>query len=992
MVKKQAVSRPEKFKYLSPKSEKMRFGLIGKSLSHSFSKKFFAAKFKREGLAHTYENFELSTIHDFPQLLQTQKDLAGLNVTIPYKSEIIPYLDKISAEAAEIGAVNTIRFVNGQLQGFNTDVFGFVESLRPLLKTYHTKALVLGSGGASRAVCHGLKKLNIDYKIVSRHPQNGQLSYAQASDNLDEYRIVINTTPAGTFPKTEDKPDLRLEKVSENHLFYDLIYNPPKSRLLKEAEMQGALIKNGQEMLVLQAAKAWEIWIDNQLKEPIMESAHDNLQNADGSKEENKLNTENQKQKEKEKNLDEQSMVEESSSSSPEMVVSTDEDIPNDEPSFEEKNTDDQQEKQAPEKPEEPVEGAALVEESNKEETTMIVSDEDLEEEDEHDEIHSDEDEHDEHAEHELVIPDYAEYTPQALVAEAEKLLKNEPVQKIKAHFDSIRKNLLKQLNEERQQKLEEFLESGGVEIDFEYVQPLREKFRSIFSQYRERRQKHFNELKETLENNLKIKLNLIEQIKDIVNKEESIGDTFKEFNAIQQEWRNTGPVPRNESADLWRTYHHHVENFYEYIKINKELRDLDFKKNREAKEKLIEKAEALLENDNISDAFRELQGLHKKWKNLGPVERENREPMWERFSEATHKLHERREKHFENLRERASELIEEKKKLVEKLRQISQQEINSHYKWQESIKKVEDIRSEFRKMGRINHPENDEIWDDFRQILREFNHQKNQFYKDLKKSHQENLSRKRELVELAEKLKDSEDWRETTNEMKRIQAEWKRIGHVPKSESDKIWKQFRAACNHFFDRLTEHNKDRDKQFEGNLEAKQALLNKLQEYTPPADKQKEAVKELKTIINDWKEIGRVPRNKSQIESEFNKILDQKFKAIDLDRRESQRIRFENKMESMTDGNDDRQLTRERQQVRKQIEDAQKELNQLENNMSFFNSSSPNNPLLKEAEKNIRQHREQIELLEEKMKMLNVKIREVNKPDEEESSEEEGAGS
>lgn len=734
-----------------------------------------------------------------------------------------------------------------------------------------------------------------------------------------------------------------------------------------------------------------------------MDSVQDNLQNADGSKKEEGM-VNNQETSKKVDSMDEsiveQSMISEHDSEENEVIVSSDEEIKSTEPAFKEKadkenkvddSTADNSEKQT--ESEDTIEGDALVGESNKKETEMVISDEDLEKEDDTEEVHSDDDEHDEHEHHELEMPDYAEYTPDALVADAEKLLKNEPVQKLKAHFEAIRKNVLKQLNEERQKKLEEFLENGGVEMDFQYIQPVREKFRSIYSDYKSKRQKHYRELQANLEANLKTKLNLIEQIKELVNKDESIGDTFKEFNAIQQEWRNTGPVPRQESNDLWRTYHHHVENFYEYIKINKELRDLDFKKNLDAKEDLIRKAEALLEKENIRDAFKELQTYHKKWKNIGPVDREHREPMWERFSDITKKLHDKREAHYANMREKAAELIEEKRKLIGKIKEIDYSGINSHNKWQQAIRAIESIREEFRKLGRINHPENDTIWDEFRALLRDFNHNKNQYYKNLKKDHQDNLVKKRELVNIAESLKDSEDWRNTTNELKRIQAKWKTIGHVPKSESDKIWKEFRSACNHFFDRLTEHNKNQDSKLEGNFTSKNELLEKLKAYDPPKDNQKKGVQELKEIINSWKEIGPVPRSKSQIERDFNKVLDDKFKAIDLDRKESQRIRFENKMEAMTDGagsGDDRQLRYERDTIRKQIDEASKELNQLETNMSFF-SGNPKSPLLKEATKNIENQKQQIELLKEKMKMITVKIREVNKAEEEagDKSEKEG---
>lgn len=607
------------------------------------------------------------------------------------------------------------------------------------------------------------------------------------------------------------------------------------------------------------------------------------------------------------------------------------------------------------------------------------ISDEELEQEDDTEEVESDEHDEEHIVEEELPLPDYSEYAPEKLVDEADKLLKNEPIQRIKEHFESIRKSLLKQLNDERQAKLDDFIEGGGVAMDFEYLQPLREKFRSHFSEYRKRRKKYYDNLRESLESNLKVKEGLIEKIKEIVTKDESIGETFKEFNALQEEWRNTGPVPRTNSNDLWRTYHHHVENFYEYIKINKELRDLDFKKNKDAKLDLIKQAEVLSEETDIRKAFKELQNLHKKWKVIGPIERENREEVWQQFSAATKKLHEKREEYYQKLNEERDELIEKKRALLEQIKTFPTEKIKNHHQWQEAMKGVEALREEFRRIGRINHPENDIIWEEFRNELRQFNHHKNEFYKGLKKQHQDNLAKKRALLEEAEKLKESDDWQYATNEMKRIQAQWKKVGHVPRSESDKIWKQFRAACNHYFDRLTKKNKEKDAQLEVNFVAKEELLKKL-EGLKPSDNQKDSVKAIKSLINQWKDIGNVPRDKGKIENNFNKLLDAKFKAIDLDRKESQRIRFENKMESLA-GQGNQELKRERSHLYSKMDEAKKDLNQLETNMNFFSSSSSNNPLLKEAQKSIDAQKRTITDIEQKIKMLNIKIREMEKAEQ-----------
>ena len=239
------------------------FGLIGKNINYSFSAKYFSEKFENEKIENSvYKNFDIPDITYFPQIIKKNKELKGLNVTIPYKEEIIPYLDKLSRKAEEIGAVNCIKITKkGNLKGYNTDVFGFKKSLKPLLKPNHTKALILGTGGASKAVAYVLEKLGIEYKYVSRNPQKDEFSYPDISQAImEEYTLIINTTPLGTFPNIEQCPEIGYEYFSDTHIAFDLIYNPSETKFLRLAKEKGATTKNGYDMLVFQAEKSWEIW------------------------------------------------------------------------------------------------------------------------------------------------------------------------------------------------------------------------------------------------------------------------------------------------------------------------------------------------------------------------------------------------------------------------------------------------------------------------------------------------------------------------------------------------------------------------------------------------------------------------------------------------------------------------------------------------------------------------------------------------------------
>jgi hypothetical protein len=613
------------------------------------------------------------------------------------------------------------------------------------------------------------------------------------------------------------------------------------------------------------------------------------------------------------------------------------------------------------------------------------VASETAETEDEHDdltdvaEVESDEhSEVDEYAAEHKELPEYGQMAVKELVLEADKLLKSREAHEVKDEIEAIYSTVIKALDEVRNEKLHQFVEEGGHEIDFFYDQPERRAIQQLYKEYKTKRREHYRKLEEQLSANLDVKKAIIEELKALPNEEGSVNSKYNRFRDLQDRWHNTGPVPRTESNELWNNYHHHIDNFYDFLRISNQLRDLDFKKNLEAKTALCEEAEALDGVEVGPDSFKALQDLHAKWKRIGPVDRLHSEPIWERFSEASKKVHDKRHEFYRELRVEREKLIERKQEIVAALLSINVDDFKTHGAWQTGIKTVNALRDEFKNIGRINLAANDVVWEEFRNANRAFNQAKNAFYKELKADHQKNLDLKHALLNRANELKESTDWRAAANELKRIQSDWKNIGYVPKVESDKIWKEFRHACNHFFKRLTDHHKEAEKELFANLETKKALFEKLKAWKPTDAKDK-GVSEIKEIISQWKSAGRLPHENAGLDNDFSSLLDAHFKTLNLNKREATLIHFENKVSTMLDSDRLRQLDREEEELSKKIEEAKKELNQLENNILFFAHVDKKNPIVRDAQKNIDRQKEFVELLISKLKMMRKMQREAAAP-------------
>src|SRR5690606_22393667 len=368
----------------------------------------------------------------------------------------------------------------------------------------------------------------------------------------------------------------------------------------------------------------------------------------------------------------------------------------------------------------------------------------------------------------------------------------------------------------------------------------------------------------------------------------------------------------------------------------------------------------------------RELQMLHKMWKeDIGPVAKEYRDEVWDKFSEATKVIHDKRQEQLADMEKDLEANYEKKKQLVDEIKQATEEAKPSHQGWQNAIKKIQELRDAFFNTGRVPRANNKEIWKAFKDATGNFNHQKNSFYKNQKKEQFTNLEKKLELIKIAEDNKDSEDFETTTQLMKKIQNDWKNIGHVPRKYSDKIWKQFKKACNHYFDRLHAQKNEANKEEVVHYEAKEAMLSKLATFELSGD-HKTDIKAIKDNITAWKEIGRVPYNKRNIEQKFNKILDALFKKLDLGKKEAELIKFDNKLNTLVNRDDERKLKNEHFFISKKIEETKDEIRQLENNLGFFRHVDDDNPMVVEVHKNIERHKEQLEVWKAKLS----KIKEV----------------
>ena len=581
-----------------------------------------------------------------------------------------------------------------------------------------------------------------------------------------------------------------------------------------------------------------------------------------------------------------------------------------------------------------------------------------------------------------------AEETPEAadkfagkgkeeLVALFARMLEEQPVQSIRRDVEALKIAFYRIRRAEVEAARRRFVEEGGAEEDFApSVDGAEIQLKEQFKEYRQRRDAFIANLEAEKEANYKVKLGIIDELKELVTSDETINHTFNKFRELQQRWKETGIVPQQYVKDLWETYNLHVENFYSFIKINKELRDLDLKKNYEQKIALCEQAEALILEPSVVEAFHKLQKLHDEWRETGPVANEYKEVLWERFKAASSRINKQHQEHFEELKGEQVKNLELKTELCAATEELSAQPLTTRKEWNKASDRLLEIQKTWKTIGFAPKKDNNRIYERFRTACDRFFEAKRQFYAGMKTEMEHNLQQKTEICEAAESLMNSEEWKKATDELIALQARWKQIGAVSRRHSDAIWKRFRAACDKFFERKASHFASVDGEHEENLQKKLALLAEMAE----ADVKAGGYEVIREFQRRWGEIGFVPiKQKDSIQKRYKAAVDELFNTLRGSERDRSMGRFREKVSSFK-ASGDRRLRTERERLYNKVRQLEQEIALLENNIGFFAKSKNAEALVADVRAKIDRAREEMAAAVEKVKL-------IDKQDQEEQNNE-----
>jgi len=572
-----------------------------------------------------------------------------------------------------------------------------------------------------------------------------------------------------------------------------------------------------------------------------------------------------------------------------------------------------------------------------------------------------------------LIKPDHASSTKPELI-DALKLLIDKEVDAVKDEVEIIKQLFYKKTKLEFEEQKKQYIEAGGLEEEFIVAKDeLEETFKSLLNQFRGKKATFMAQLEKEKESNLLQKQHLLEQMKVLVESSDDVSTHINEFRGFQQKWKTIGPVPQTASTDLWKQFNLYQESFWDLIKINNELREYDFKKNLESKTFLCEAAEKLAEDEDVLSAFQQLQKLHEEWHELGPVAREIREQIWNRFKEASTAINKKHQAYYDIIRKQEEENYELKIALIEKIEGFDFSNLNSYRAWDEATKSFLAWQDEWRKIGFAPRKINQKIYDRYRKACDKFFLAKGDFFRETKSVLNQNSEKKKELCEKAEALKDSIEWKETTDKLIQLQKEWKTIGPVAKKYSDELWKRFIAACDYFFEQKNKNTSGEKNAEVENLIKKKELIAKieaLEKTENPADSQTA----LRAMMNEWNTLGHVPfKEKDKIYKEYREAVDKQFETLNMDSSNRRMENFRTNVKELS-GKNENKLFRDREKLVHAFEHLKSEIATYENNIGFFTSSSKNGGgLIKEMERKIETLKNESKEIEQKIKLIEDSI-------------------
>ena len=565
---------------------------------------------------------------------------------------------------------------------------------------------------------------------------------------------------------------------------------------------------------------------------------------------------------------------------------------------------------------------------------------------------------------------DLANLDKEGLLKVLEELINSDSVNNIRGDVEEIKGNFYKRHKAELEQKRKIFMQEGGNAEEFEPGEdPAESRFKELYKKYRHSKAAHNRSLEKTREENLEEKMKVVDDLKELVNRQEDINLTFREFRKLQKRWHEIGMVPQQNLKDLWNTYHHHVETFYDHIKINKELKDLDLKKNLEVKIRLCEKAEELLLEPDIINAFRKLQKHHDQWRETGPVPRDQKDIIWERFREVTHQINKKHQEHFDNLKETQKKNLETKVALCEKAEKINEISLENFQQAEKLTKEMINLQRTWKTIGFAPKKDNNKIFQRFRNACDNFFARKREFNAENRQFLNDNLQKKIDLCAQAEALKDSDDWKRTTDHLIMLQKRWKEIGPVPRKHYDPLWKRFRAACDHFFTKKSEFYSTIDNTYEENLKKKLEIIDKIENLK--SSNQDDNLKILKEYQREWVSIGFVPiKEKENIQKRYRSALDKHFEGLKMDDQKKSLMKFKHKLEEVKENpNSYNKLKFDREKFLNRFKQLENDITLWENNIGFFAKSKTAEATIKEFRDKIENGKKQMAVLEEKIRLI-----------------------